>query len=268
MKNVLIYFTSGASGKTITTQARTWEGLQKDLSENDIQFSNMKAVVGESRVTLESPMAELPQGDFTLFLMPKKTKSGIDYLNMPYKDCRKTIKECIETADDKDAAKKFFGDGKKNYTQTSTDYMRNRLVAWFKQASKTVKETVTKKSEKVVEKVEAVVESVKESKTEKVVEEVVPMGAGFKTANECIDFVKSTIDSADKDGLFGDLTPEEQEGIKDINALIEEVSDEIKERLAKEAEIKAAQKLREEKKAGLDSEARKLSREFSDLRNL
>jgi len=264
MRNVLIYSTSGASGKTINSQSTTWEGLQRELSAEDIQYNNMKAVVGESRVTLEAPMAQLPEGDFTLFLMPKKTKSGVDYMTMAYRDCRKTIKECIENADDKNAAKKFFADGRKNYTQTSTDYMRKRLVAWFKQAGKAVKEAVTAKSEKtieqVVKKVEAVVESVREDKAKKELT--------FDTPQSCIEFVKNTIDSADKKGLFGELTSEEQESLKAINELIEEVSAKIKERLAAEKAELEAERIREAKKASLRAEAEKISREFPDLKNL
>lgn len=76
MSKVLIYSTSGRSGFEFETTATTWEELQRDLSTNQVSYDGMKAVLGESRLTLESPKAQIPQLDFTLFLMPIKTKSG------------------------------------------------------------------------------------------------------------------------------------------------------------------------------------------------
>lgn len=131
-RKVLVFSTTGQNGKEVTTDSKTWEQLKRALSSNSVTHSGMKAVVGESKVTLESPNAELPTGNFTLFLMPKKTKSGTDYKNLPYKQCRAMIKVFIDTADDVDKAKKFFSVDGKNYTQTTTDDMRKNIAKWVK----------------------------------------------------------------------------------------------------------------------------------------
>lgn len=77
-KRVTVYNTSGSNEKVVTTIARFWDELQRDLSRNGIPYESMTAVVGETQVTLQSAKAELPSGDFTLFLSPTKVKSGYD----------------------------------------------------------------------------------------------------------------------------------------------------------------------------------------------
>lgn len=78
MKQVTVYSTSlGTESKIFSTNARTFGELINDLSSNGIEYNsgNMKAILG-TRVTLESREAQLPEGNFQLFLLPKKTKSG------------------------------------------------------------------------------------------------------------------------------------------------------------------------------------------------
>lgn len=79
MRTIKIYSTSlGNASKEINTEVTSFGELQNVLRDNDIDFStsSMKAIVGETRVTLESREAVLPTGNFSLFLLPRKTKSG------------------------------------------------------------------------------------------------------------------------------------------------------------------------------------------------
>lgn len=78
MREVTSYSTLGGNQKTFRTSARVWRELQTDLTSNGVSFSGMKAVIGETQVTLESAEATLPEGDFTLFLTAQKVKSGND----------------------------------------------------------------------------------------------------------------------------------------------------------------------------------------------
>jgi len=64
--------------KVVETAASTWEELQRDLSTAGVAYSGMKVLVGETQVTLESSQAQLPDGDFMLFMVPEKVKSGCD----------------------------------------------------------------------------------------------------------------------------------------------------------------------------------------------
>ena len=76
-RTVIVYSTGGSTdGHSISTSAVTWGDLKRDLALNSINFEGMKSIIGETKVTLESPEAQLPEGDFRLFLMPRRTKSG------------------------------------------------------------------------------------------------------------------------------------------------------------------------------------------------
>jgi argininosuccinate lyase len=75
-RQVLVYNTIGQNEVVITTSAATWEQLQRDLHSQGVPFRDMKAVIGETQVTLESRGAQLPTTDFSLFLVPEKVKSG------------------------------------------------------------------------------------------------------------------------------------------------------------------------------------------------
>jgi hypothetical protein len=79
MAKVTIYSTSSQSKRTIESHTTTWGALMSDMSAHGIPYHGMRAVVGETQHTLESAEAQLPsQGDYTIFLMPQKVKSGSD----------------------------------------------------------------------------------------------------------------------------------------------------------------------------------------------
>jgi hypothetical protein len=123
MKNVKIYTSNTGDGKVITTEARTFGELKNDLQANGILFNNesMKAVIGETRTTLELDGAILPETDFGLFLFPKKTKSGMAYTR---EECFEKVKTYRETNE----GLEFF-EGI-NVTRTSTDKL-NEMIAEF-----------------------------------------------------------------------------------------------------------------------------------------
>jgi hypothetical protein len=76
MRKVTIYSTIGNDSKEAFVSSTTWGDLQNELAVKQISASGMKVIIGESQLTLESNQAELPLGDFTLFFMPQKVKSG------------------------------------------------------------------------------------------------------------------------------------------------------------------------------------------------
>jgi hypothetical protein len=76
-RKVTVYNTVGQNERALQTDARTWGELQTHMSRASIPYSNMKCVVGETQVTLESRDAQVPQSDFTLFLLPSKVRSGV-----------------------------------------------------------------------------------------------------------------------------------------------------------------------------------------------
>jgi hypothetical protein len=117
--------------KEIETSAQDWGGLQQELKRNGISYSGMKSVIGETKHTLEVDSAGIPQTDFTLFLMPVKTKSGIcadcDPDVMSYKELRGSIKDIL---DGDETAKSHFNSNGKNYTTKSTVDLRELYRVW------------------------------------------------------------------------------------------------------------------------------------------
>lgn len=74
---VKVYSTVGQNKQEIRSSAGTWDGLRSELNRHDVKHTDMKAVIGETNVSLEIGDAILPTTDFTLFLVPEKVKSGI-----------------------------------------------------------------------------------------------------------------------------------------------------------------------------------------------
>lgn len=75
-RRIITYSTLGDNMKEVISSAMTWGDLQPDLVAAGIRFEGLKAMTNPGQVTLESFQAELPEGEFQLFLMPQKVKSG------------------------------------------------------------------------------------------------------------------------------------------------------------------------------------------------
>lgn len=74
-RTILVHSTKTRAEQEITTDVSTWGELKK-LINPDFNVGNAKCMVRENRTTLENAQAELPDGDFTLFVYPDKVKSG------------------------------------------------------------------------------------------------------------------------------------------------------------------------------------------------
>ena len=83
IRKIKIYTTNGMPG-TIDTNATTLAGIKPLLRERNINFEGMKMLVGETKNELSMDESVLPEGDFKLYLMPAKTKSGVDFDDMEY----------------------------------------------------------------------------------------------------------------------------------------------------------------------------------------
>ena len=76
-RKIKIYTTAGIPG-TIETNVSTLRELKPLLRQREINYDGMKMLVGETKNELSVDEATLPTGDFKLYLMPAKTKSGVD----------------------------------------------------------------------------------------------------------------------------------------------------------------------------------------------
>lgn len=78
MRKIKLYSSLGVSG-TIETNVRTLGELKPLLRDREIDSSGLAFLVGETKNELTVDEAILPEGDFKLYLLPKKTKSGNSY---------------------------------------------------------------------------------------------------------------------------------------------------------------------------------------------
>ena len=77
---------------TIETNVSTLGELKPLLRQREINYDGMKMLVGETKNELSVDEAVLPTEDFKLYLMPAKTKSGVDFDEM---------EEAVERIEDK-----------------------------------------------------------------------------------------------------------------------------------------------------------------------
>lgn len=98
IRKIKIYTTNGMPG-TIDTNATTLAGIKPLLKERNINFEGMKMLVGETKNELSMDESVLPEGDFKLYLMPAKTKSGVDFDDM--EDNIENIQTNLQRVEDK-----------------------------------------------------------------------------------------------------------------------------------------------------------------------
>lgn len=97
-RKIKIYTTAGMPG-TIETNVSTLGELKPLLRQREINYDGMKMLVGETKNELSVDEAVLPTEDFKLYLMPAKTKSGVDFDEM--EDSVNRIAADVERIEDK-----------------------------------------------------------------------------------------------------------------------------------------------------------------------
>ena len=97
-RKIKIYTTAGMPG-TIETNVSTLGELKPLLRQREINYDGMKMLVGETKNELSVDEAVLPTEDFKLYLMPAKTKSGVDFDEM--EETLERIAADVERIEDK-----------------------------------------------------------------------------------------------------------------------------------------------------------------------
>lgn len=97
-RKIKIYTTAGMPG-TIETNVSTLGELKPLLRQREVNYDGMKMLVGETKNELSVDEAVLPTEDFKLYLMPAKTKSGVDFDEM--EDSVNKIAVDVERIEDK-----------------------------------------------------------------------------------------------------------------------------------------------------------------------
>lgn len=73
-RKILIFFSQDGKELTHESAARSWGELRDELSTHD--FGSKKVVDRETRHVFEVDEAVLPEGEFVLYIYPKKSKGG------------------------------------------------------------------------------------------------------------------------------------------------------------------------------------------------
>jgi hypothetical protein len=159
-RQVLLYSTVGKQKVLVETDAKTWgELIPTVLDKYGISdIAKFKCVIGDTKLTLESREAVLPDKDFALFILPKKTKAGIDIDNAPYRELKAEIKSILNENPD---MKEFFSYNGRNWTQLSTDKMRELLKEYYGKTPKEESAEQVEQNASTEELVEAIDEHLK-----------------------------------------------------------------------------------------------------------
>lgn len=262
VRKITIVTTRGEKVK-IAFEGNDWKSLKallekggKDVDGKSFfsySLSNMKCVESVNRTTLEHPQAVIPAGDFNLFLMPYKSKSGA----MSRPEINAAIKEHI--ARDGDKAKDFFSEGGKNYTQVSSSVLETKLEQY---KPGTVK-AASKARAEATSNVADVVASVKDAKEGNLFEEL----QGLSTDEKLDIVIKLLIDM--KNGKPATQVAE----VAQLPSAPVETEEAKQARLKKEAEEAAAKakaeaeaKAKREEDEKLEREMREMASGFDDVR--
>lgn len=257
-RTVTIVTTRGEKVK-VPFEGTEWADLKKLLerggkdvdgnSFSSYNLNNMKCVESTNRTTLEHPKAVIPDGNFNLFLMPYKSKSGA----MSRADINAAIKAHIEK--DGDKAKEFFGGDSGNYTREKSTTLEEKLEDYKPGTKKAAKAAKAQATANVAD----VVASVKDSKEADLFEELQGL-----TTDEKLDIViKLLIDM--KNGKpatqVTEVVSEPVESEEDKAARLQAEED-----ARIEAEKKAEEdRIKEEKRKAKEAEDKKLEAEMEDL---
>lgn len=122
MSRTITLFSTRGGRKRITTNAATWGEIKAEV-EGDYDLSNLQATENKTMTTLTHPEAMLPEGDFTIFLRPVKTKSGLDVEGLGFRELRALVSD--------DAVKNYLNNySNKNWTQLSTTELKEALASY------------------------------------------------------------------------------------------------------------------------------------------
>ena len=126
MRKITVYSTRGASG-SFESDATTWGAIMGEVANIAGNLENLIATENKNKTNLGHVESVLPEGNFTIFLRPEKTKSGsdLDFYGMSFKELREYIRnggESIKQYLNNEALKTG-----RNWTQLSTQELQSLL---------------------------------------------------------------------------------------------------------------------------------------------
>ena len=158
-RTIKVFSSKSGNIKSYETDVTTW-GALRELIQSDYDLANIKAAESVGKTSLEHIDAVLPETDFTLFLRPAETKSGLDFNSMSFKELRDYIKT-------DENAKDFLNSYVvgKNFTQLSTSALRaglNLYAGSSEEAIEVVEKEEAKKEKTPLERLEKILKKISE----------------------------------------------------------------------------------------------------------
>jgi len=161
MRKVVLKLTTQKDVIEHESAAMTFGELKKELRQ--VKWSGMRVVERATKATLQMDDAVLPQGDFVLFLVPEKVKSGrktsggTEELSKPIEEC--SYNECRSHMSwlnrNKDANLNMSG---------GTDDLQKQLKKYYKKTSAATQKAVQKPAAKKPEPSKKSTEKAKKAK--------------------------------------------------------------------------------------------------------
>jgi hypothetical protein len=130
-REITVVAPSSNKAKTLNSEAETWEELKSELG--NLYNDNLEAVVAGSKVSLTRDDAELPEGEFNLYLVTKKNKSGSEGEVCGATELVKALFIAIGTDKEEDL-------------EDFRELMHSRIDSFFDSADATEVKSKTKKS--------------------------------------------------------------------------------------------------------------------------
>jgi len=268
VRTITIFSTKGKRRATIETEVATWGDLKPLVSDEGYDLNKLLATENIRRTDLANEGAVLPEGDFTIFLRPTKTKSGIGKTDgKSFKELRAMVKE-LKAKHGDDFMNHLNKEG--NYTRMPTDYMRAQIASYnpgsgtadeskgFGRKSEPVTEKKTSKKKASSPSVADVVDSVKESKEAcdnvTIVDVKETLEKVIKLANVALDML-GNVQVGESEEEKATREAEEQEKLDKENAKQAEKDAEAAAEKAEQEAKEAAEKAAEEEQDRLDKEA-------------
>ena len=131
---ITVFSTKGKQKTKIETDVTTWGELRPLVEAEGYDVESLHATENVRRTNLANAESILPEEAFTLFLRPKKTKSGCSGCDfdeseieaMSFRELRGMV-----TDNNIKGHLKAYKPGKSNWTQLSTEDLRAGLIAFY-----------------------------------------------------------------------------------------------------------------------------------------
>lgn len=152
---ITVFSTKGKQKAKIETDAKLWADLRPLVEAEGYDIENLHATENVNRTNLANEESVLPEGAFTIFLRPKKTKSGGCDCGCNEEDIKKMDHKQLKALVTDRNIKDFLATIKKgkNWTQLKTEQLRKGLIKFYCKGESSSEATIEEVSE-VPEKVE------------------------------------------------------------------------------------------------------------------